>query len=98
MDGPEWLNNLYRRAHADEINAAVEAYTRRHTKEELINLLQPKGIPCVAVNTPLQFTHDEQVQSRGFITAVEHPGFGGAKQPAAPFMIDGARPALRGVP
>jgi crotonobetainyl-CoA:carnitine CoA-transferase CaiB-like acyl-CoA transferase len=28
MDGPEWLNNLYRRAHADEINAAVEASRR----------------------------------------------------------------------
>ncbi len=98
MDGPEWLNNLYRRAHADEINAAVEAYTRKFTKEELTNLLQPKGIPCVAVNTPLQFANDEQVQSRGFMAAVEHAGFGGAKQPAAPFMIDGARPALRSVP
>jgi crotonobetainyl-CoA:carnitine CoA-transferase CaiB-like acyl-CoA transferase len=98
MDGPEWLNNLYRRAHADEINAAVEAYTRRYTKEELTNLLQPKGIPCVAVNTPLQFANDEQVQSRGFMTAVEHAGFGAAKQPASPFMIDGARPALGSVP
>jgi len=98
MDGPEWLNNLYRRAHADEINAAVEAYTRKFTKEELTNLLQPKGIPCVAVNTPLQFANDEQVQSRGFMATVEHAGFGGAKQPACPFVIDGARPALRSVP
>ncbi|HJX10981.1 MAG TPA: CoA transferase [Candidatus Binatia bacterium] len=98
MDGPEWLNNLYRRAHADEINAAVEAYTRKFTKEELTNLLQPKGIPCVAVNKPLQFMNDEQVQSRGFMAAVEHAGFGGAKQPASPFVIDGARPALGSVP
>jgi len=98
MDGPEWLNNLYRRAHADEINAAVEAYTRKFTKEELTNLLQPKGIPCVAVNTPLQFANDEQVQSRGFMAAVEHAGFGGAKQPASPFVIDGARPAVGSVP
>ena len=98
MDGPEWLNNLYRRAHADEINAAIEAYTRQFTKEELTNLLQPKGIPCVAVNTPQQFANDEQVQSRGFMAPVEHAGFGAAKQPAAPFMIDGARPVLGGVP
>ncbi|MBI2367314.1 MAG: CoA transferase [Deltaproteobacteria bacterium] len=98
MDGPEWLNNLYRRAHADEINAAIEAYTRRFTKEELTNLLQPKGIPCVAVNTPLQFAKDEQVQSRGFMAAVEHAGFGRAKQPASPFVIDGARPAVGSVP
>jgi crotonobetainyl-CoA:carnitine CoA-transferase CaiB-like acyl-CoA transferase len=98
FDEPDWLNNLYRRAHAEEINAAVEAYTRRFTKEDLTNLLQPKGIPCIAVNTPLQFANDEQVQSRGFMATVEHAGFGGAEQPASPFVIDGARPALRSVP
>src|ERR671918_830045 len=55
MDGPEWLNSLYRRAHADQINAAVEAFARKHTMEEFTNLLQAKGIPCVPVNTPLGF-------------------------------------------
>jgi len=98
MDAPEWLNNLFRRARVETINAAVEAFTRQHTKEELINLLQPKGIPCVSVNSPSDFTGDEHVQSRGFIASADHAGFGSAKQPAAPFLIDGVRPAVRGVP
>jgi crotonobetainyl-CoA:carnitine CoA-transferase CaiB-like acyl-CoA transferase len=98
MEGPEWLNNLYRRAHADQINAAVEAFTLKQTKEELTNLLQPKGIPCVSVNTLTGFAADDHVQSRGFIAAVDHAGFGSAKQPAAPFVIDGGRPAIGSVP
>jgi crotonobetainyl-CoA:carnitine CoA-transferase CaiB-like acyl-CoA transferase len=32
------------------------------------------------------------------MAGVEHAGFGGAKQPASPFVIDGARPAVGSVP
>ncbi|HEU4341113.1 MAG TPA: CoA transferase, partial [Candidatus Binatia bacterium] len=98
MDAPEWLNNLYRRARADKINSAVEAFTRKHTTEELTNLLQPRGIPCVRVNSPLGFTGDEHVETRSFMASVDYPGFGAIKQPAAPFVIDGVRLAVGHVP
>jgi crotonobetainyl-CoA:carnitine CoA-transferase CaiB-like acyl-CoA transferase len=98
MDGPEWLNNLYRRARADQINAAVEAFARKHTMEELTGLLQAKGIPCVPVNTPLGFANDEHVQGRSFLATVEHAEFGAATQPAMPFVIDGERLAVGSVP
>lgn len=98
MDGSEWLNNLYRRAHADKINPAVEAFTRQYTRDELTNLMQARGVPCVPVNTPLGFAGDEHVQSREFIASGEHAGFGSAKQPAAPFVIDGLRLPLHSIP
>jgi crotonobetainyl-CoA:carnitine CoA-transferase CaiB-like acyl-CoA transferase len=98
MDGPEWLNNLYRRARADQINPAVEAFARKHTMEEFTRLLQAKGIPCVPVNTPLGFANDEHVQGRRFMAPVEHAGFGSIKQPALPFVIDGERLAVASVP
>lgn len=98
MEAPEWLNNLHRRAQVDKINPAIEAFTRQYTRDELTSLLQARGIPCVPVNTPLGFAADEHVQSREFITAVDHAGFGSAKQAAAPFVVDGSRPAGGGVP
>jgi crotonobetainyl-CoA:carnitine CoA-transferase CaiB-like acyl-CoA transferase len=98
FDAPDWLNNLYRRAHADELNPAVEAFLSKFTMAEITELLQSKGIPCVPVNTPMGFANDEHVQSRGFMTPVEHVGFGGVKQPAMPFVIDGARPPVNSVP
>jgi crotonobetainyl-CoA:carnitine CoA-transferase CaiB-like acyl-CoA transferase len=98
FDAPEWLNNLYRRAHADELNCAVEAFLARFTTAEITELLQSKGIPCVPVNTPLEFASDEHVQGRAFIAPVEHMDFGPAKQPATPFVIDGARPAAGSTP
>src|SRR6266498_4492031 len=98
FDAPDWLNNLYRRAHADELNPAVEAFLGKFTRAEITEFLQTKGIPCVPVNTPMGFANDEQVQSRGFMAPVEHAGFGNTKQPAMPFVIDGARPPVGSVP
>jgi crotonobetainyl-CoA:carnitine CoA-transferase CaiB-like acyl-CoA transferase len=98
FDAPDWLNNLYRRAHADELNPAVEAFLGKFTMSEITEFLQTKGIPCVPVNTPMGFANDEHVQSRGFMAPVEHAGFGNTKQPAMPFVIDGARPAVGSVP
>ncbi len=98
FDAPEWLNNLYRRAHAEELNAAVETFLSRFTMAEITELLQSQGIPCVPVNTPLGFANDEHVRSRRFLAPVEHAGFGRTVQPAMPFVIDGARPAVGGVP
>ena len=98
FDAADWLNNLYRRAHADELNPAVEAFVGRHTMAEITELLQGKGIPCVPVNTPMGFAKDEHVQERGFMAPVEHAGFGKTKQPAMPFVIDGERIPVGSVP
>ncbi|MBM4260840.1 MAG: CoA transferase [Deltaproteobacteria bacterium] len=98
FDDAAWLNNVYRREHADELNPEVEKFLSKFTMAEITNLLQGKGIPCVPVNTPMGFANDEHVQGRGFMTAVEHAGFGSAKQPAMPFMIDGSRPEVGSVP
>jgi len=98
FDAPDWLNNLYRRAHADELNPAVEAFVGKYTMAEITDFLQSKGIPCVPVNTPMGFANDEHVQGRGFMAPVEHVGFGSTEQPAMPFVIDGTRPAVGSVP
>ena len=98
FDAPDWLNNLYRRAHADGLNSAVEAFLSGFTMAEITEFLQAKGIPCVPVNTPMGFANDEQVRERGFMAPVEHTGFGKTNQPAIPFVIDGARPPVGSVP
>jgi crotonobetainyl-CoA:carnitine CoA-transferase CaiB-like acyl-CoA transferase len=98
FDAPDWLNNLYRRAHADELNPAVQAFVGQYTMAEITELLQAKGIPCVPVNTPMGFAKDEHVRGRGFMAPVEHIGFGSTEQPAMPFLIDSDRPAVGTVP
>jgi crotonobetainyl-CoA:carnitine CoA-transferase CaiB-like acyl-CoA transferase len=98
FDAPDWLNNLYRRAHADDLNPAVEQFLSNFTMAEITELLQEQGIPCVPVNTPLGFARDKHVQERGFMAPAEHPGFGATQQPAMPFVINGERLSVGSVP
>jgi crotonobetainyl-CoA:carnitine CoA-transferase CaiB-like acyl-CoA transferase len=98
LDAPEWENNLFRRARIEYLNPLVEAFTRAHTMQELTTKCQTRGIPCVPVNTPGDFTGDEHVRERGFIVPVEYSDAGTAKQTAAPFIIDGVRPPVRPAP
>ena len=98
METREWENNVYRRSRVDYLNPLVEAFTRRHTKEELTALLQEHGIPCVPVNTPKDFTSDPHIRFRNFVVPVEYADVGMVHQPAAPYMIDGLRPAVRPAP
>lgn len=98
FDGPEWLSYVHRRAHVEDLNPAVEEFVSGYKVAEITELLQSQGIPCVPVNAPLDFIHDEHVQRRGFIGSVDHAGFGSAKQPAMPFLIDGVRPPITSVP
>lgn len=98
FDGEEWLSYVHRRTHVEELNPAVDAFVSRYSVSEITELLQSQGIPCVPVNTPLDFIHDEHVQSRGFIVSVDHAELGNTKQPAMPFLIDGVRAPVGGVP
>ena len=73
-----------RRARIDIINPAVEAFTSRHTKAELVELLQGNGIPCLPVNSPTDFLAEEQVRVRGFLGDVSSPTLGDYSTPRFP--------------
>jgi crotonobetainyl-CoA:carnitine CoA-transferase CaiB-like acyl-CoA transferase len=87
-----------RRARIDLINPAVEEFTRRHTKAELVELLQGNGIPCLPVNSPSDFLAEEQIRVRDFVGAVSSPAFGDYATPRFPALFDGARPPAAGPP
>jgi len=98
LDAPEWQNNLFRRDRFEHINQLVEAFTTKRTKEELTALFQSRGIPCLPVNSPRDFTGDEHIRARRFVVPVQYPDCGQVEQLAAPFLIDDSRPALRPAP
>ena len=91
LDDPKWINSNLRRQHADYINAEVTSFTSRFLKEDLAELMQRHGIPCLPVNSPSDFMKDPHIQARGFFGNVNHPVLGSFAQPGTPFMVDGQR-------
>ena len=94
FDAPEYLNNLFRRSHADVINPAVNQFTRQYTMEELTRRLQSNRIPCLPVNRPLGFLRDPHVEGRHFVQEVAYPDGTSLTQPALPCRFSGSRPEV----
>lgn len=57
-------------------NAAVGAFTQRHTKEELFRMSLERGLLIVPVATTEEVVRSEQLAGRAFWATVEHPELG----------------------
>lgn len=94
FEAPEYLNNLFRRSHADVINPAVTEFTRRYTSEELTRHLQSNHIPCLPVNRPLGYLRDPHVEGRRFVQEVAYADGTSLVQPGLPCLFSGSRPRV----
>ncbi len=98
FDGPEWEDNGYRRARADQLNTALARFTLTYSKAQLTDLFQSRGVPCMPVNRAGEFVADSQTQQRQFLTTVTYPDHGELLQVTSPFTINGNRLGIRPAP
>ena len=66
-------------AHADELHAAIEDWTSRHTLKEVTTALEAHGVPCAPVREPTEAVRDELLLSRGDTVPLQHPDYGSAE-------------------
>lgn len=91
LDEPRWLDNDYRRAHADYLNEMLSRYTSQFRRDDLTSIMQQRGVPCLSVNTPRTFLQDEHISARRALTCAEHPLLGTYAQVSFPLLLDGQR-------
>ena len=65
-----------RRDARGEINAAVEAFTSRHTVDQLVAIFTAHEVPHAPILSVLQALNSPQSQARGVVTEVLHPTLG----------------------
>src|SRR5262249_35966160 len=78
--GEPWLatdsrydNNLKRVADAAAVREVISAWTRRHSKQEIVALLAGK-VPVGPVNTAADIFADPHAAARAMLVEVEQPG------------------------
>ena len=85
-----------RKQHEDELEAHITAWTREHTAEELMELLQSKGVPAgVVQNSRDVLEADEHLKARGYYQYLEHPETGRSAYDGAPFVMSKTPGTLR---
>jgi formyl-CoA transferase len=62
-----------RAKHADEVNAAIEAWTSTRNKHEVTKILSAAGVPCGAVQDTGEVLNDPHLHAREMIVEVSHP-------------------------
>lgn len=74
LTGPEFANNQHRVKRRTEIEAAIVAWTRQRTRDEVLRVLDQIGVPAGRVATVRDIVASEQVQERGAVEEVWVPG------------------------
>ena len=84
IDHPDWATNAARLARRDAVYDLVGAFTRRHTKAELMKLIGGK-VPFGPVYDVRDIFADPHFAAREMLVEIEHPG-------------SAIRPKIAGVP
>ena len=76
-----------RRAHEDEIAAAIAAWTRYQDKHAAAALLQSRGIAAAAVHDGGDGAHSPYLAARGWFTELQHADIGPTIQEGLPMSL-----------
>ena len=71
----------------DELNVLVEGWTGEHTAEEVMALLQGKGVASGVVQDAGDLANDPQLRARGFFVELDHPDLGKTISDATPIKL-----------
>ncbi len=93
LGNPSWAeDNRFailsgRLENADELNGLVEEWTRQHSAEEVMALLQEYGIAAGVVQSASDLASDPQLKQRGFFIELDHPELGKTTSDATPVRL-----------
>ncbi|MFC2035800.1 CaiB/BaiF CoA transferase family protein [Chloroflexota bacterium] len=71
----------------DELDKLVESWTREHTAEKVMALLQEQGVAAGVVQDASDLVSDPQLRARGFFVELEHSELGRTVSDATPIKL-----------
>jgi formyl-CoA transferase len=86
-DDPRYADRLGRVAQVEEIDALVEGWTEKRTKQEAMETLAGAGVPCGAVLDSVEILANDALIKRGMVVALEHPTRGHFAMPGNPVQL-----------
>src|SRR5437899_8109444 len=97
-DDPRYADPRGRVQFIEEIGDMIEAWTEKRTKQEVMETLASRGIPCGAILDSNEVLADPHLRQRGFITELEHPRRGKYPMPGNPVRLSDSPTDVRRAP
>lgn len=77
-----------RRDNEDALEELVSSWTRTHSAEDVMQILQASGVPCGVVQTPQDVLDiDPQLKDRGYTIPLKHPVLGTFGHATPPYKL-----------
>ena len=101
MGSPAWTHDAKfatlaaRKHHEDDLEAALTEWTREQTAEDVMALLQSKGVPAGVVQNARDMLEDEHLKARGYYVYLDHPEAGVTAYDGPPFRLSKTPGVLR---
>lgn len=77
-----------RKEHEDELEELVAEWTRRHSADEVMRMMQAVGVPAgVVQNIEDVMDSDPQLKHREFLVPLKHPVLGVFRHPTPPYKL-----------
>lgn len=98
-DHPHFIDQKSRGENPEAVDALVSAWTRRHTKAQVAEILRENTIPVAPVRTLPEVNQDPHMHTRGMLHHMDHPQLGDVVLPHSPLRFHGEdRVPLRPLP
>jgi crotonobetainyl-CoA:carnitine CoA-transferase CaiB-like acyl-CoA transferase len=92
MERPEYQHARDRAAHKEQLRREVNEITKRFTTAELVERLNPAGVPCGPINTIGEAFEDGQVKYLRMTRAAPHPEMGDVNLLRSPINLSTFQP------
>jgi CoA:oxalate CoA-transferase len=87
IDTPLGKNQMERYPHRDEIDAAITAWTKTMTTDEILDILKKSDVPCTRLPSFDEVCNDPHLKDRNMIIEVEQEISGKVKTPGSLFKF-----------
>ena len=87
LEDPRYADGHQRMAHGPELEAEVAAWTREHSKHEVMAIVGGAGVPAGAVNDIKELLESEDMRRREIIATVQHRDRGEVAIPGWPVRM-----------
>jgi CoA:oxalate CoA-transferase len=101
LEDPRFATNALRAENHGALQPIIAEVAKTRTVEEWMEFMEKAGVPCGPINTIDKVVMDPQVQARGMIATIHHPGIGAVRIPGSPIklsrtpsLVDRSAPSL----
>ena len=93
-----WSDAAFRNEHAEELDAAIEAWTMKRTKYEAFHTLAKAGVPAGATLNTEDLYHDPHMRAREMVVEYDHPKRGRVTMLGCPVKMTDSPVEIRPAP